>query len=196
MAPSCQITQNGGWPSRTADQIRKSPAGCAIPIPSRTASPHLRAQGTTGYKTESAYFYSRAFRFATHYPVRFLFYPRPPSNSGRGFQRRGLALRPPSPVPLGGWFPKGRAEAPGLCAVSRGGGENRNPPAFLFRGPGGHSLFKREYPLGFSVPKRYSSAGNPGNLFGKTKRKWGFNPVRHRRTSSHQSGAFDISKEK
>jgi len=33
-------------------------------------------------------------------------------------------------------------------------------------------------------------------LFGKTKRKWGFNPVRHRRTSSHQSGAFDISKEK
>ena len=27
-------------------------------------------------KTESAYFYSRAFRFATHYPVRFLLYPR------------------------------------------------------------------------------------------------------------------------
>ena len=43
-----------------------------------------------------------------------------------------------------------------------GAGGNRNPPAFLFRGPGGHSLFKREYPLGFSVPKRYSSAGNPG----------------------------------
>ena len=28
-----------------------------------------------------------------------------------------------------------------------GAGGNRNPPAFLFRGPGGHSLFKREYPL-------------------------------------------------
>ena len=27
-------------------------------------------------KTESAHFYSRAFRFATHYPVRFLLYPR------------------------------------------------------------------------------------------------------------------------
>ena len=27
-------------------------------------------------KTESAYFYSRTFRFATHYPVRFLLYPR------------------------------------------------------------------------------------------------------------------------
>ena len=54
---------------------------------------------------------------------------------------------------------------------------------------------QREYPPGFSVSKRYSSARNPGNLFGKTKRKWGFNPVRHRRTSSHQSGAFDVSKE-
>ena len=54
---------------------------------------------------------------------------------------------------------------------------------------------QREYPPGFSVSKRYSSARNPGNLFGKTKRRWGFNPVRHSRTSSHQSGAFDISKE-
>ena len=48
-----------------------------------------------------------------------------------------------------------------------GAGGNRNPPAFLFRGLGGHSLFKREYPLGFSVPKWYSSAGNPGNLCAK-----------------------------
>ena len=93
-------------------------------------------------------------------------------------------------------FPKGRAAARPFVSFQGGAGGNRNPPAFLFRGPGGHSLFKREYPLGFSVPNRYSSAGNPGNLFGKTKRKWGFNPVRHRRTSSHQSGAFDISKEK
>ena len=93
-------------------------------------------------------------------------------------------------------FPKGRAAARPFVSFQGGAGGNRNPPAFLFRGLGGHSLFKREYPPGFSVPKRYSSAGNPGNLFGKTKRKWGFNPVRHRRTSSHQSGAFDISKEK
>ena len=92
-------------------------------------------------------------------------------------------------------FPKGRAAARPFVSFQGGAGGNRNPPAFLFRGPGGHSLFKREYPPGFSVPKRYSSAGNPGNLFGKTKRKWGFNPVRHRRTSSHQSGAFDVSKE-
>ena len=89
-----------------------------------------------------------------------------------------------------------RAAARPFVSFQGGAGGNRNPPAFLFRGRGGHSLFKREYPPGFSVPKRYSSAGNPGNLFGKTKRKWGFNPVRHRRTSPYQSGAFDISKEK
>ena len=88
-----------------------------------------------------------------------------------------------------------RAAARPFVSFQGGAGGNRNPPAFLFRGPGGHSLFKREYPPGFSVPKRYSSAGNPGNLFGKTKRKWGFNPVRHSRTSPYQSGAFDVSKE-
>ena len=55
-----------------------------------------------------------------------------------------------------------RAAARPFVSFQGGAGGNRNPPAFLFRGPGGHSLFKREYPLGFSVPKRYSSAGNPG----------------------------------
>ena len=114
-----------------------------------------------------------------------------------GSQRGHPLLLSPLPLPLilrG--VSKGEGRSPPLCVVSRGcGGENRNPPAFLFRGPGGHSLFKREYPPGFSVPKRYSSAGNPGNLFGKTKRKWGFNPVRHSRTSPYQSGAFDVSKE-
>ena len=100
----------------------------------------------------------------------------PPSCPGRGFQRGG-----PQPAPL--------------CRFKGVRGEIEIPPRFSLGGRG-HSLLKREYPPGFSVPNRYSSAGNPGNLFGKTKRKWGFNPVRHRRTSSHQSGAFDISKEK
>ena len=121
MAPSCQITQNGGWPSRTADQIRKSPAGCAIPILSRTASPHLRAQGTTGYKTESAYFYSRAFRFATRYPVWFLLYPRLSScvPLGVGFQRRAL---PSSLVPFGNPLPRGQG-----TRVSKGRGPQPSP---------------------------------------------------------------------
>ena len=147
MTPPCQITQNGGWPSHTSDQIRKSPTGCAIPIPSRTVSPHLQAQSTMGYKTESAYFYSRAFRFATHYPVRFLFYLRRSSNSGRGFQRRGGgSLRPSSPwglVSKGG----GRGPRP-LCRFKGVRGEIEIPPRFsLGAGAGGHSLFKREYPL-------------------------------------------------
>ena len=50
LAPSCQITQNGGWPSRTADQIRKSPTGCAILKSQISAPPHLRAWSTTGCK--------------------------------------------------------------------------------------------------------------------------------------------------
>ena len=60
-----------------------------------------------------------------------------------------------------------RAAARPFVSFQGGAGGNRNPPAFLFRGLGGHSLFKREYPPGFSVPKRYSSAGNPGNLCAK-----------------------------
>ena len=96
LAPSCQITQNGGWPSRASEKIRKSPTGCAILVLSRTASPHLQAQRTMGYKTKSAYFYSRAFRFATHYLVRFLFYPYP-RPLGRGFPKTGPCPRPSSP---------------------------------------------------------------------------------------------------
>ena len=113
-----------------------------------------------------------------------------------GSQRGHPLLLSPLPLPLSSeGFPKGRAAARPFVSFQGGAGGNRNPPAFLFRRPGGHSLFKREYPPGFSVPNRYSSAGNPGNLFGKTKRKWGFNPVRHSRTSPYQSGAFDVSKE-
>ena len=113
-----------------------------------------------------------------------------------GVQRGHPLPHFPLPLPLSlEGFPKGRAAARPFVSFQGGAGGNRNPPAFLFRGPGGHSLFKREYPPGFSVPNRYSSAGNPGNFFGKTKRKWGFNPVRHSRTSPYQSGAFDVSKE-
>ena len=115
-----------------------------------------------------------------------------------GVQRGHPLPHFPLPLPLSlEGFPKGRNRsfAP-LCRFKGVRGEIEIPPRFSLGGRGGHSLFKREYPPGFSVPNRYSSAGNPGNLFGKTKRKWGFNPVRHRRTSSHQSGAFDISKEK
>ena len=42
---------------------------------------------------------------------------------------RGLAL---VPRPLGGWFPKAGAKAPGLCVVSRGcGGKSKSPRVSL-----------------------------------------------------------------
>ena len=68
---------------------------------------------------------------------------------------RGLAL---VPRPLGGWFPKAGAKAPGLCVVSRGcGGEIEIPPRFSLGGPGGTFSFqKRISPL--------ASAGNPSPL--------------------------------
>ena len=74
------------------------------PNPSRIGiSPHLRVRSTTGRKTESAYFYSRAFRFATHYPVRFRFYPRLSS-----FVPLGVGFSCPVPRLREG-VPKGKA---------------------------------------------------------------------------------------
>ena len=122
--------------------------------------------------------------------------PESPPHTGVLIRTLSAPLSAAAPLILRGVSKGEKPQFRPFVSFQGGAGGNRNPPAFLFRGLGGHTLFKREYPLGFSVPKRYSSAGNPGNLFGKTKRKWGFNPVRHRRTSSHQSGAFDISKEK
>ena len=93
-----------------------------------------------------------------------------PASVGAAFigVQRGHPLPPfPLPLPLSlEGFPKGRNRsfAP-LCRFKGGAGGNRNSPAFLFRGLGGHSLFKREYPPGFSVPKRYSSAGNSGPMW-------------------------------
>ena len=68
----------------------------------------------------------------------------PPSNSGRGFQRGGTL--PSSPVPLGVGFQRRGPRPPAFVSFQGGAGGNRNPPAFRFRGPGGHSLVKREYP--------------------------------------------------
>ena len=83
-----------------------------------------------------------------------------------GVQRGHPLPHFPLPLPLSlEGFPKGRAAARPFVSFQGGAGGNRNPPAFLFRGLGGHSLFKREYPPGFSVPKRYSSAGNSGPMW-------------------------------
>ena len=58
----------------------------------------------------------------------------PPSCPGRGFQRGG-----PQPAPL--------------CRFKGVRGEIEIPPRFSLGGPGGHSLFKREYPLWLLAPE-------------------------------------------
>ena len=80
---------------------RRLPAAL-YPFRPELRPPHLWVQSTTGSKTESAYFYSRAFRFATHYPVRFLLYPRHSS-----FVPLGVGLSCPVPR-LREKFPKGK----------------------------------------------------------------------------------------
>ena len=84
-----------------------------------------------------------------------------------GVQRGHPLLLSPLPLPLilRGVSKGEKPQFRPFVSFQGGAGGNRNPPAFLFRGLGGHSLFKREYPPGFSVPKRYSSAGNSGPMW-------------------------------
>ena len=119
-------------------------------------------RSTTGRKTESAHFYSRAFRFATHYPVRFRFYPRlsPFVPLGVGFsypvprlregvpkvkapkRRRGRINRPASEemarlAAHQGWESCCRDGAFGLLPRPLGVGFQRRgprPPAFVLLG--------------------------------------------------------------
>ena len=61
-----------------------------------------------------------------------------------GVQRGHPLPHFPLPLPLSlEGFPKGRAAARPFVSFQGGAGGNRNPPAFLFRGPGGHSLFQK-----------------------------------------------------
>ena len=62
-----------------------------------------------------------------------------------GSQRGHPLLLSPLPLPLSSeGFPKGRAAARPFVSFQGGAGGNRNPPAFLFRGPGGDILFSKE----------------------------------------------------
>ena len=90
-------------------------------LPRRTAFPHLWAGDFPGCKTE------RLSAIASCVPLRYAL-PGPISREefpkGRDL---ALVLRP-----LGGWFPKAGAKAPGLCVVSRGcGGKSKSPRVSL-----------------------------------------------------------------
>ncbi len=142
LTPPCQITQNGGWPSRTSDKIQKSPTGCAVPIPPGTASPHQKAR--------------RIPVFQTGRPLLLFPLPLPALRfpSLGGVSKGGPCPRPSSLVPLGVGFQRRGPRPPAFASFQGGAGGNRNPPAFLFRGSGGDILFSKEnIPLGFSPRK-------------------------------------------
>ena len=83
-----------------------------------------------------------AQRGANRTPSASLSAAAPPSNSGRGFQRRGPHLRPPSP---GEGFQRERAAALALRVVG-GPGRSRNALVLFFRGVGRVLFQKRMRP--------------------------------------------------
>ena len=104
-------------PTKFETPLPAAPMG----LPRRTAFPHLWTGDFPGCKTE------RLSVIASCVPLR---YALPGPISREEFPKgRDLAL---VPRPLGGWFPKAGAKAPGLCVVSRGcGGKSKSPRVSL-----------------------------------------------------------------
>lgn len=75
-----------------------------------------------------------------------------------------LALRP-----LGGWFPKAGAEAPGLCVVG-GPGRSRNALVLFFRGVGRVLFQKRMRPTSLRWKPSLAGAGNYAKAHGDAVR--------------------------
>ena len=165
LTPPCQITQDGGWPPRTVGKIQKSLAGCADRYSSNNCAPASVGAAFIGVQRGHP-----LPHFPLPLPLSLEGFPKgkaPKRRRGR-IQRGAFEEMARLAVHQGreSYSHDGvRAAARPFVSFHGGGGGNRNPPAILFRGPGGHSLFKREYPLGFSVPKRYSSAGNSGPMW-------------------------------
>ena len=99
-------------------KVRKEPS----------ASPHLEAGHLPGCKPE---------RLSATVPCVPLRYALPGPFSALS---SSLVLRP-----LGGWFPKAGAEAPGLCVVG-GPGRSRNALVLFFRGCGAGSFPEKNAP--------------------------------------------------
>ena len=97
-----------------------------------------------------------AQRGANRTPSASLSAAAPPSNSGRGFQRRGPHLRPPSP---GEGFQRERAAALALRVVG-GPGRSRNALVLFFRGVGRVLFQKRMRPTSLRWELSLAGAGN------------------------------------
>ena len=124
----CQIIQNGGLavtncrPNPEVSYRLRYTYSAQNCVPAPESPPHTNVPNRT--------------------PPALLSAAAPPSNSGRGFQRRGPHLRPPSP---GEGFQRERAAALALCVVG-GPGRSRNALVLFFRGVGRVLFQKRMRP--------------------------------------------------
>ena len=124
----CQIIQNGGLavtncrPNPEVSYRLRYTYSAQNCVPAPESPPHTNVPNRT--------------------PPALLSAAAPPSNSGRGFQRRGPHLRPPSP---GEGFQRERAAALALCVVG-GPGRSRNALVLFFRGCGADSFPEKNAP--------------------------------------------------
>ena len=105
-------------------------------------------------------------RGANRTPSASLSAAAPPSNSGRGFQRRGPHLRPPSP---GEGFQRERAAALALRVVG-GPGRSRNALVLFFRGVGRVLFQKRMRPTSLRWKPSLAGAENYAKAHGDAVR--------------------------
>ena len=110
----CQITQNGGLavtncrPNPEVSYRLRYTYSTQNCVPAPESPPHTNVPNRT--------------------PPALLSAAAPPSNSGRGFQRRGVS--PPSPVP-GRGFPKGEGRSPRPLCRWGSRAKSKRPGAFL-----------------------------------------------------------------
>ena len=128
MTRRCQITQNGGLAVTHFRPNLKRPYRLRYTYSARNCVPAPESPPHTNVPNRT--------------PPALLSAAAPPSNSGRGFQRRGPHLRPPSP---GEGFQRERAAALALCVVG-GPGRSRNALVLFFRGVGRVLFQKRMRP--------------------------------------------------
>ena len=142
MTRRCQIIQNGGLavtncrPNPEVSYRLRYTYSARNCVPAPESPPHTNVPNRT--------------------PPALLSTAAPPSNSGRGFQRRGPHLRPPSP---GEGFQRERAAALALRVVG-GPGRSRNALVLFFRGVGRVLFQKRMRPTSLRWKPSLAGAEN------------------------------------
>ena len=148
----CQIIQNGGLavtncrPNPEVSYRLRYTYSARNCVPAPESPPHTNVPNRT--------------------PPALLSAAAPPSNSGRGFQRRGPHLRPPSP---GEGFQRERAAALALRVVG-GPGRSRNALVLFFRGVGRVLFQKRMRPTSLRWKPSLAGAENYAKAHGDAVR--------------------------